>query len=158
MPQHFDDPFDNPERLGRRCYPHWLNEQIRWSDTDMAGHANNLAFAAFCEAGRALILKDIIHPDAKNRSLLVVAEFRLRFLSEMHWPDVIDIGTGISAIGNSSCVFAQALFQDGHCVAVADSRLVLIDDNTRQSRPLTTEILNVLARWKLELLKGESAQ
>lgn len=155
MQQSSNDAFDNPLRLQRVSYPHWITERVRWSDTDMAGHANNLSFGAFCEVSRALILRNIIHPDSEQRGSLLLAEFRLRFLSELHWPDEVDIGSGISVIGNSSYVFANALFKGDRCVAVADSRMVMIDDSTRRSRSLSANVLDVLKRWKLILPEGE---
>ena len=155
MQQSFNDAFDNPLRLQRASYPHWITERVRWSDTDKAGHANNLTFGAFCEAGRALLLKDIMHPGSVHHALLVLAEFRLRFLGEMHWPDDIDIGTAIMTIGSSSCVSGQALFHGERCVAVADSRLVLVDEETRRGRPLTQEILQVIERWRWQPRDGE---
>lgn len=150
-----DSHFDSPLRRQRAGYPHWISERVRWSDTDMAGHANNLTFGAFCEAGRALLLKDIMHPASPHHALLVLAEFRLCFLSEMHWPEDIDIGTAITVIGNSACVTGQGLFQGDRCVAVADSRLVLIDETTRRGRSLTPEILQLLTRWQWRPVKGE---
>lgn len=135
-----EDSLGDPARCLRTSYPFWAQDRVRWSDTDMIGHANNLSFAAFCETGRALLLRELLGPDSAYSALLVIAELRLRFIGEMHWPDTIDIGNGVSHLGGSSCVIAHALFSGERCVAVAESTLVLIDPQTRRSRSLPPEI------------------
>jgi acyl-CoA thioester hydrolase len=139
------DPMNEPWLRQRSSYPFWVQDQVRWSDTDMAGHVNNLAFAAYCETGRALLLRRFMSHQADQRALLVLAEMRLKFIGEANWPADIDIGTGVTAIGTRSCRMGQALFDGERCIAVAESVLVLIDEGTRRSRDLTPAVREWLA-------------
>lgn len=127
------DSLADPRLRLRSRYPHWIREHVRWSDTDMAGHANNLAFAAFAETGRAILLRRFMAPDAAPRALLVLGEFRIKYLHEAYWPAEVEVGTGVSAIGTRSCKMVQGLFIGEQCIAVAESGLVLIDEATRRS-------------------------
>ncbi len=138
------DPLADPRLKQRGTYGHWIHEHVRWSDTDMAGHANNLAFAAFAETGRAILLRRFMAPDAEPRALLVLAEFRIKYLSEAYWPAEVEVGTGVSRIGTRSCRMVQGLFVAEHCIAVAESVLVLIDETTRRSRDISPAVRSLL--------------
>lgn len=138
------DPLAAPRLKQRAAYGHWIHERVRWSDTDMAGHANNLAFAAFAETGRALLLRRFMAADADPRALLVLAEFRIKYLSEAYWPSEVEVGTGVSTIGTRSCRMVQGLFIGEQCIAVAESVLVLIDEATRRSADIPPAVRSLL--------------
>ena len=138
------DPLNEPQLKQRAAYGHWIHEHVRWSDTDMAGHANNLAFAAFAETGRAILLRRFMAPDADPRALLVLAEFRIKYLSEAYWPSEVDVGTGVSTIGTRSCRMVQGLFIGEQCIAVAESVLVMIDETTRRSADIPPAVRSLL--------------
>jgi len=139
-----NDPLSAPQLKQRAAYGHWIHEHVRWSDTDMAGHANNLAFAAFAETGRAILLRRFMAPDADPRALLVLAEFRIKYLSEAYWPSDVDVGTGVSTIGTRSCRMVQGLFIGEQCIAVAESVLVMIDETTRRSADIPPAVRSLL--------------
>jgi acyl-CoA thioester hydrolase len=139
----------DPRLRHRASYPHWVQEHVRWSDTDRIGHANNLAFAAFSETGRALLLRPFMDPDTGPRALLVMAEQRLKFLGEMHWPARIDVGTAVAAIRVRSCIMVQALFDGERCTGLVETRLVLIDEDSRKSRPFPDAVRTELEGWAL---------
>lgn len=141
------DGLMNPARQERGLYTDWQREHVRWSDTDRLGHANNLAFAAFCETGRTRLLRSILGHGATEPAVLVVADMRLRFLAEVHWPDDVDVGTSVIRIGNRSCVMAQGLFTGATCFAVSEAVLVNIDPHTRRSAPLPDAIRRLLQQY-----------
>ncbi len=143
------DQLSDPCFQSRSVYSHWVQEHVRWSDTDCIGHANNLAFAAFSETGRALLLRRFMEPDADPRAVLVMAEQRLKFLGEMHWPALIDVGTAVTGIKNRSCTMVQALFDGERCTGLVETQLVLIDEATRRSRPIPDSVRNILQQSAL---------
>lgn len=138
------DHLRNPAQQQRSAYPFWMNEHVRWCDTDMAGHANNLAFIAFLETGRARLLQRFVVRDAAQPALLVMAELRLRFLAEAHWPDEVEVGTSVVSIGTRSCVMLQGLFVGDRCIAVGETVLVNIDTATRQSTAIPDAVKALL--------------
>lgn len=138
------DLLADPTLRRRDPYAHWVQERLRFSDTDMVGHANNLAFAAFFETGRALLLRRFMESGAEPHALLVLAEMRMKYLGEMHWPAEIDVGTAISEIGARTCRMVQGLFDGERCVGIAESALVLIDEQTRKARVIPDDVRTVL--------------
>ncbi len=128
-------PAPSPPHV-RAAYGHWMQERVRWSDTDLIGHANNVAVSAYFETGRSHFMRSVDAIDAEPRAPLVLAQLTINFLGEMHWLDVIDIGTGCLSIGRSSCRTGQALFVGERCVGTAESVVVMIDEVTRKPVPL----------------------
>ncbi len=118
-------------------YPLRTSDKIRYADTDRQGHVNNAVFATLLETGRVEILYDPALPLAEPGSAFVIARLALDFRGEIRWPGDVLIGTRIAAIGRSSVNLQQGLFQSELCVATAETVIVLMDEATRKSRPLT---------------------
>jgi acyl-CoA thioester hydrolase len=77
----------------------------------------------------------------------VLARTEIDFLRELHYPGTVEIGTGIAQIGRTSFTFAHALFDGGLCAATGRATMVLIDADTRRSRPLPDDLVARLRRW-----------
>lgn len=114
-------------------------DKMRYGDTDRQGHVNNAAFSTFFETGRVELLfsneTDLLGPDGS----IVIARLTIDFRKELKWPGEVDIGTRIATIGRSSLRCEQALFNQGDCIATAESIVVLTDANTRRSKPFSHE-------------------
>jgi hypothetical protein len=66
-------PLPRDPRLSQRAaFPHWLTERVRWSDTDLVGHVNNLSFGTYIETGRTEFLRELIDRNADSRVLLLL--------------------------------------------------------------------------------------
>ncbi len=134
-----------PDLRDPTLYPHWSRETLRYCDTDAQGHINNIAFSVFCETGRTQILLEPGRPLTPPGTIMVIARLALDFLGEIHWPGEVRIGTGVTRIGSSSFHLGQGVFVGERCVAIADSVLVLADEVTRRSTPLTEDLRRRLA-------------
>lgn len=132
-------------------FPLRATDKIRYADTDRQGHVNNAIFATLLETGRAELLYDQALPLAEVGSAFVIARLVLDFRSEIVWPGGVLIGTRIASLGRSSIRLEQALFQNGTCVATAETVIVLMDEATRKSRPLPA-----VARERLTTLFPEA--
>jgi acyl-CoA thioester hydrolase len=133
-------------------FPFQTFDKVRYADTDRQGHVNNAAFANFLETGRVEILYDPLNPLMEENASFVIVSLTLRFVSEINWPGRVEIGTGVTKIGNSSLSLYQCLFQDGRCVATAESVIVQIDDESKKPRPLSEEARAFLGRHEIDLL------
>lgn len=109
---------------------------MRWSDTDLVGHTNNLTFGAFAETGRCLFLKRFVTRDSPERAMLLPVQLTLNFLGEVFWPAQIDVGTGVLSIGTSSCRIGQGMFEGERCIGTAETVIVLIDETSRRPRAI----------------------
>ena len=114
------------------------HDKIRYGDTDRQGHVNNAVFATFLESGRVEILYDAQNPLADPGCAFVIAQLVLNFRAEVQWPGTIEIGTRVAATGRSSIKLEQALFQNGRCVATAETTIVQMNEATRRSSPLSS--------------------
>jgi len=122
-------------------------DKLRYADTDRQGHVNNAVFATLFETGRVGLLYDESKPLREPGTAFVIARLAIDFHAEIMWPGVIDIGTRVGKLGRSSIGLEQALFQNGRCVAQAESVLVLMNEATRKSHPLSAEAVDCLSRF-----------
>lgn len=140
-----------PERtapLALDSYPLRAVDTLRYGDTDRQGHVNNAAFATFCETGRTAFLYDPANPMAPAGTAFVIARLVIDFRGEINWPGQVEIGTRVTRIGRTSFTVGQGLFHRQKCVATAEGVIVLMDEATRKSRPLTDEIMRRLEQYR----------
>jgi acyl-CoA thioester hydrolase len=130
-------------------FPGRTHDIIRFGDLDPQGHVNNTVFATFFETGRVAFLREPGNGLSPPGTTSVLARLDISFLKELHWPGAVEIGTGIAEIGRSSFTFLQAIFHEGACAATARATMVMIDAQTRKSRPLPNEALARLELMKL---------
>jgi len=130
-------------------FPFRTFDKVRYADTDRQGHVNNAAFSTFLETGRVEFLYDPQNPLAADNASFVIADLNLKFLSEINWPGRVDIGTGVIRLGNSSISLFQGLFQEGRCVATAETVVVQMDEQTRRSCPLSDKARAFLDQYQL---------
>lgn len=119
-------------------------EKIRFSDTDMIGHVNNVAFAALLESGRTAFGQKNLFPHMPEGLLVVMARVEIDYRRELHWPSIVDVGTRLIAIGRSSYVMGQGIFLNDTCVTTGRTTLVMINRDTRRSAPLPDAYRDVL--------------
>lgn len=128
------------------AYPHITHDKLRYSDTDRQGHVNNAVFSTYLETGRVEIFYQ--DPDMIEEGCeFVIARVVLDFLGEIRWPGEVTIASGVRKLGSSSVTLEQAIFQNGACVARAETIIVQINQTTRKSQALGER-----ARAKLEKL------
>jgi acyl-CoA thioester hydrolase len=112
-------------RLNPACYPFSATTQTRFGDMDFLGHLNNVAYAALFENGRVRFNRSL---DERGRresgERWLVAAVSINYLREGHFPDDVQISSGIGHIGTSSWVIEQAAFQHDVCIATCDTVLV----------------------------------
>ena len=130
-------------------FPGRASDLIRFGDLDPQGHVNNTVFSTYFETGRVLFLREPGNMLSPPGTRSVLARLDINFLKELHWPGTVEIGIATAEIGRSSYTFAQALFRGGACVATARATMVLIDAETRRSRPLPQEMIARLEKLKL---------
>jgi acyl-CoA thioester hydrolase len=128
-------------------FPLRSTDKLRYADTDRQGHVNNAVFATLFETGRVDLLYDESKPLREPGTAFVIARLAIDFHAEIVWPGAIDIGTRVEKLGRSSIGLAQALFQNGRCVAKAESVLVLMNEATRKSHPLSPQAIDCLSRF-----------
>ncbi len=125
------------QNLSFSDFPFQTFDKVRYADTDRQGHVNNAVFSTFLETGRVEFLYAPGNPLTDENASFVIANLNLKLLAEVRWPGQVDIGTGVTKVGNSSLCLYQGLFQDGKCVATAETVIVQMHEESRKSHPLT---------------------
>ena len=96
---------------------------------DVLGHINNVSMAGLFEHGRGMFNHAIeVQRRAVGQRWLIVS-VSLDYIAEAHFPEHVDVASGILRIGNSSWDIASAAFQGGECKATCITTIVLTDTN-----------------------------
>ena len=130
-------------------YPHRITEIIRYGDLDPQGHVNNAVFATYFESGRVAVFRQPDLGIGVPGGTFVLVRAEIDFRKELRWPGTIEVGTVVAEFGRSSFVMRQAVFRDDVCAATGRATLVLLDTETRRSRPLPDDVKARLSRWML---------
>jgi len=124
-------------------------DKLRYGDTDRQGHINNAVFSTMYETGRMVVLDHARACNLPAGTSFVIARITIDFRAELFWPGQVDIGTAISAIGNTSMTLSQALYQNGKCVSTAESVMVQLGADHRAA-PLGPELREFLEKLKVK--------
>jgi acyl-CoA thioester hydrolase len=117
---------EQADRLDAGNYPVRFGYRTLYSDMDPNRHLNNGAFGRLFEEGRADLHYRVIGMPAAsaNGLILLLATITIEFLREGRYPGSVEVASAVLRVGVSSYVLAQATFQDGVCVALAECVMV----------------------------------
>ena len=140
----------NLEEMKLIDYPYKTYDKVRYCDTDRQGHVNNAVFATFLETGRVEILYNPDKPSVSPVGSYVIAKNNLDLRAEIKWPGIVDIGTAITKIGNSSIHIIQGVYQEEKLVATAETVIVHVDTENGGAKPLNTTTKEMLKQYLIE--------
>jgi acyl-CoA thioester hydrolase len=106
-------------------YPFSTVTETRFQDLDPLGHINNVAMAALFENGRVRFNRNLGLERPRSGERWLIASVSISYVAEAHFPDPVEVMSGIGRIGSSSWDIYSAAFQQGVCVATCVSTLVL---------------------------------
>jgi acyl-CoA thioester hydrolase len=113
----------------------WVEDVLRYADTDANGHINNSTFSVLCESGRVHLFAQKLNPTLPPGVFFVIARLAIDFRAELHYPGRVRTGTGITRIGRSSLGLAQVIVFEGRVAGEAEGVCVLMDERTRRATP-----------------------
>lgn len=123
------------EQLAQDPRVAWVEDVLRFGDTDKYGHINNSVFSVLCESGRVDLFRTLLYSTFPPGVFIVIARLAINFRAELHYPGRVRTGTWPTKLGRSSITVEQALFSDGQLAATAESVCVLVDRETRRPTP-----------------------
>ncbi|WP_209288787.1 acyl-CoA thioesterase [Marinobacterium alkalitolerans] len=132
-------------------FPLQAYDKLRYGDTDRQGHVNNSVFSTFLETGRVEMLYTKGESLVPEGATFVLAKLEVQLIGEILWPGQVDIGSGVLNIGNSSITLYQQLFQNGTCVAKAETVIVQMNEATRKSQPLSPDVKKTLEQYLISV-------
>ena len=125
----------------------WTRIDVRYRDLDLMGHVNHAVIVSYFEQARNAILHQLpLAPEAG----MVLGELQVRYLAEIGRDDSVDIGTGVSRIGDKSFTLGQGAFVAETCVAICLGTLVYISRDSRRAESLPPAFRDRLAVSRIE--------
>ncbi|QLH79141.1 acyl-CoA thioesterase [Halosimplex rubrum] len=109
---------------------------VRYRDLDTYGHVNNVVYGTYCEEARVAYVEEVLGLEEIDEFTAVVASLELDFRSSVTELTTVDVGVSVVRMGESSFTMAYELRQEGGLVAEAETTLVFVDPETRESRPV----------------------
>ncbi|WP_373489142.1 acyl-CoA thioesterase [Blastomonas sp.] len=122
-------------QLDPASYPFSTVTETRFQDLDPLGHINNVAMAALFENGRVRFNRNLGLERREPGERWLIASVAIDYVAEAHFPDPMEVMSGIGRIGTSSWDIYSAAFQCDQCVATCVSTLVLTDKSGAKPLP-----------------------
>ncbi|WP_299872941.1 thioesterase family protein [uncultured Cocleimonas sp.] len=115
-------------QMERADFVHFMNVQVRWGDADALGHINNTLYGRYYESSRLDYFEKLMgmHFTRELTSGVILADMKIAYLKQLHYPTEIEIGSRISRMGNSSLDFEAAVFIKDSEDLISTSRATLV--------------------------------
>jgi acyl-CoA thioester hydrolase len=121
----------------RGDYPAFLAIATRWIDNDTYGHVNNVTYYAYFDT---VVNEHLVRAGGleirTGQAIGIVVETACRFHRPLSFPDSVDAGMRVAAIGRSSVRYEIALFRRGDDEPAATGRFVHVWVDRVHRRPV----------------------
>ncbi|MEL6373112.1 MAG: thioesterase family protein [Pseudomonadota bacterium] len=122
-----------PDLRARSTFAHWTSVTIRFCDTDLLGHVNNVAIASYFEAARCAFFYDLLAREGRAGLDFILARVAIDFVAEIHYPGTVEVGTCLTRLGTKSLHSGYGAFIGDTCVATGEAVNVFFDPKTRKT-------------------------
>ncbi|MEK7266182.1 MAG: thioesterase family protein [Pseudomonadota bacterium] len=135
--------------MTRARYKHFLPLQTRWSDNDIYGHVNNVAYYGYFDTIVNEYLISVGALDIHTGAVIgLVVETGCKYAAPLAFPEKLDGALRVAKIGNSSVRYELAIFKAGEDKPAAEGHFihVYVDRATRRPVALPAELRRALER------------
>jgi acyl-CoA thioester hydrolase len=123
----------------------------RVSETDGAGHINNVTSAIWFEAGRREIFRAITPELSFDRWAVALISMEIRYKRQIYLASEVSVLTWIRAIGRTSFQVNEVIIQNGSVCSVGRCTYVHIDYAADKPAPIPQDV-----RYRLERLLADT--
>ncbi len=112
--------------------------KIRYCETDMLGHVNNVSYYMYFEQGRIEYFENLGLTDALfgKQAVSVVADMECSYLRQLYLKEKMTLHVRAARLGRSSIDIEYAIMASGELKAAARGAIVLVDTATGKSTPV----------------------
>jgi acyl-CoA thioester hydrolase len=128
-------------------FPFMVEVPVRFDDLDTQGHVNNAAAAVILQEGRVAFNQRATLPALAAGLRPAVVALRIEFAAELQFPGVVEVCTGVVAIGRTSFTLVQVGRQDRRGALYAECTVVVSGANGPV--PLPEELRAAMERLRL---------
>lgn len=120
----------------RDAYCSWREIGTRWSDNDAYGHVNNTVYYGwFDTAVNAWLIEAGLLDVADGDPIGLVVETGCRYARPLAYPEPVEVGLAVEAIGRSSVRYRLGVFAKGSDEAAADGHFIHVYVDRAGRRP-----------------------
>jgi len=131
-------------------FPVIISLPLQWGDQDALGHVNNIIYFRWAESARIDYLTRAHAWDgsANAEAGPILAAISCEFRFPLTFPDAIQVGASITALGNSSFKMEHRIVCAGGGIVAADlaSTLVWIDYSTGKAIALPSKVPDAIEK------------
>ncbi len=116
--------------------------QMRFADTDMLGHINNINMQHYFDMGRQDYMRNVLQvPLVWDKEGMIMASVETQYLHQTRFGDPVYVTTCIERLGNKSVTMFQRLInrQTGNVHAECRAVVVAFDYAAQRTIPLPEE-------------------
>ncbi|WCK53700.1 thioesterase family protein [Aneurinibacillus sp. Ricciae_BoGa-3] len=134
---------------------------VRYCETDMSGHVNNISYFIYFEEGRINYFNNL--PGGREQIfeegsdlMIVAADVACHYLAEVFMEDKVKLGVRVASMGRSSLEFEYCLKLENRDVIATTGRgtIVLMSKATHKSVAIPEKLKKEIAVFeKLEMVK-----
>ncbi|GAA0326638.1 thioesterase family protein [Oceanobacillus sp. FSL W7-1293] len=112
---------------------------VRFSETDMYGHVNNVSPFIYFEEARIAYLNSIsfLSKDMRQKDGIIVADLQCNYLKELYFGDDIRVYVKTASVGNTSFDIHYKVMREEDVILTARGRLVYIDTEKKAPKKLS---------------------
>lgn len=133
----------------RRDYKVYYPISTRWSDNDIYGHVNNVAYYSYFDTAANRYLIEEGGLDISDGSIVgYVVNSGCEYHAPVTYPEAIEAGVRVDRLGNSSVQYGIAIFREGEDNAAAHGHFVhvFVDREKDRSVPIPPNLRVALER------------
>ncbi len=135
------------EPAGRNDFKVWRTLTTRWADNDSYGHVNNTVYYEwFDTAVNAWLIEQGMLDENSGEPIALVVETRCSFAAPLAFPQPVEIGIAVAALGQSSIRYRIGVFAENSPTAAAEGEFVHVAVDRASRRPVP-----IPARWRRKL-------
>lgn len=148
--------FVQPDMAGwLQKFQYYTPIKVRYCETDMLGHVNNVSYFMYLEQGRIeyfehLGLSDVLFGD---KTVTVVADMECQYLAPIYLRDPVQLHVRANRIGRSSLDVHYALTVNGQAKFAARGTIVLVDTDSGKSTPIPEFAREIVRNFEGERLQ-----
>lgn len=120
--------------------------KIDWSEMDLFGHVNNVAYFKYVQSARVSFLEHIgincSHPEDSHS--FVVAECFCNYHQPLYYPDDIVIQTSTTWIKNSSFQLHHQIFNSQSALCATAKDVVVLFNYSKNQKVIISDNIRVL--------------
>lgn len=124
-------------------FRHVVPIAVRFRDIDAMGHVNNAVFFTYMETARVDYMRNVVFR-TRGRDLaeagLILAQISCQFKAPIFYEQLVEVGTRVTEMRNSSFWLEHRVEADGQLAALAEAVVVHYDYQAAKSARIPDEI------------------